>query len=472
VPAPPTQPHRGASQINVIGDYTATPTFLRATGPSTVGISGVGSRTATFSATLRDQNFRAIAGASPAWSLVPALAGYSIHPTTGVLTIDPTAVPARFAVVATSGALSSEFPVGSEIARIEWNNSAATGKWNLSDANWTGQAWTNGEAAVFAHTTAAETVTLEGALSAGSVAIGDGSNRANYTLAGAAGSSLAASSFIVQGPSGGDPGVGAATFANLALDVAGDLGVGRWDLVVGGGSVVDIGGQLRATSSGSGPGDWGRVTIRDSANVTATGGVNGAGTAWGLTLDGGTLTTPSIRAREVNYAAGSRLTFNGTTVVASQDNAAFVTVDDTNRAFLGSGGAIFDSNGRTLGIGISLTGEGGLTKRGAGTITLAAANNFTGATAVEGGTLALQGAYASGAHAIAGGAVLELDVAAGPSDLAGPHLVRHGHPAEDRRRCRHLGPGQRGLQPRLRRLDRHPGRQLHRRQLRQRKLER
>ena len=418
VPAAPTQPHRGASQINVIDDYTATPTFLRATGPSTVGIPGVGSATATFTAVLRDQNFLPITTASPAWSLVPATAGYSIHPTTGVLTIDSSAAPARFAVVATSGALSSEFPVGSDFAPLVWNNGAATGKWNATDANWTGQAWTNGESALLSHTASAQTVTLEGALVAGGVAIGNGSNNANYTLAGAVGSSLSAQSLTVQGASANDPGLGSAALSNVALNVSGDLGVGRWDFVIGGSSAVTIGGQLRATSDGSGPGDWGRVTIQDNANVTATGGVNGAGTAWGLTLNGGTLTTPSIRAREINYAAGSRLTFNGTTVVASQDNAAFVTVDDTNRAFVGSGGAIFDTNGRTVGIGASLTGNGGLTKQGGGTLTLTGSNSFTGATAVNGGTLSLKAGYASGAHAIAGGAVLDLDVASGSTDFA------------------------------------------------------
>jgi autotransporter-associated beta strand protein len=113
VTLPATAPHRGASQMNAISDYTATPTFLTATGPFTATLPATGSTTLAFTAQLRDQNFRLISSPAITWSLSPTASGYSID-ANGVVTITSTAQPQRIAVVATSGSLtsSSSFSAG------------------------------------------------------------------------------------------------------------------------------------------------------------------------------------------------------------------------------------------------------------------------------------------------------------------------------------------------------------------------
>ena len=335
-------------------------------------------------------------------STITLNAGTQIHlaftgrDTIGALVLDGTPLPPGIYSASThptyltgTGSLKVAAP-----AILAWNNSAGTGLWNASDANWTGQSWIHKADAIIAHMATPQTITVSGNRSALEVLIGNGSNHANYTLLGGAGDSLTADLFTVQGVASNNPGLGTTTLTNLASNITGDLGVGRWDLVIGGTSAVQIGGQLRSTSTGGGSGDWGRVTIQDTADVTATGGVNGAGAAWGLTLNGGTLTTPSIRAAENTFGAGARLTLNGTTIRATQPTTSFLTVDGTNQAYVGANGARFNTNGNNITVGVRLldvsSQAGTLTKLGDGTLTLAnVANSFTGGTTVSQGQLTI-----------------------------------------------------------------------------------
>lgn len=59
---------------------------------------------------------------------------------------------------------------------------------------------------------------------------------------------------------------------------------------------------------------------------------------------------------------------------------------------LGPGGGTFDTNGNNLTHGAPLTGTGGFTKLGDGTLTLTGNNSYLGNTVVDGGTLSLVGA--------------------------------------------------------------------------------
>jgi autotransporter-associated beta strand protein len=309
---------------------------------------------------------------------------------------------------------------------FNWNT--GDGDWNTATANWSGLGtmWTDGANA--ANFSLANTndlvlkVTVSATRTAGAVTIGNGCNNA-YTMF--SGGTLNASSFLVQGFGGNGWWAGwstPATLNNLTLNVSGNLGVGCWSLVIGGSSAVSVAGVIGSGGIVSSPG-WAMLQLQDSAAVTVAGGVNGNSDCFGLRLNGGTLTTPSIQASDrVEFGPPwdwdpARLTFNGTTVIASSNNSAFVTVGanpgSTFSAVVGNNGAIFDSNGHDIGIPVNLesNGSGGLTKLGAGTLTLSGANTYSGATAVRAGTLACSspGALASNAVVIANGATLNLN---------------------------------------------------------------
>ncbi len=194
------------------------------------------------------------------------------------------------------------------------------------------------------------------------------------------------------------------TLNNAALTTStGNVEVGRGTLEVTGTTSLSVGGQLR-----TGPGgDWSRFVMNPGTSVTATGGVNLAANgviASSLHLDGGTLTTPFIYGND--FVGVTHVIFNGTTVMASAASADFLQVHqngDSNPrsgpALIKNGGAIINTNGNNIAIRNTLANfpgsTGPLTKSGAGTLTLSAASTYTGATAVNAGTLALQGTATS-----------------------------------------------------------------------------
>ena len=298
-----------------------------------------------------------------------------------------------------------------------WNT--GDGAWDTATANWTrwGTVWEDENDAVFNNQSGTTAITVDGARTAVVVKVGDGNNNANYTFSNGADGSLSTESFLVQGSSGNgnDAGLFSTTLDNLTLTTAGDIGVGRWSLVICGSSAVYAGGVIGGGGIVSSP-NWGTLTIRDSATVTAVGGVNGNTEAWSLNLNGGTLTTKSIQASDRESDGSALLTFNGTTVKPTQDSDAFVTVGNnwqsTGSAWVGNNGAVFDTDGKNIGVGVNLkpSGSGGLTKLGIGMLTLAGSNTFVGATAVSGGTLRTPAAHSvgSGTVIVASGATWDL----------------------------------------------------------------
>ena len=89
--------------------------------------------------------------------------------------------------------------------------------------------------------------------------------------------------------------------------------------------------------------------------------------------------------------------FNGGTLVSGSSSATFM--EGLSLASVENGGAIIDTDGNTVTINQSLQqgGSGGLTKQGAGMLTLGGANTYLGGTTVTGGTLQLANASALGA---------------------------------------------------------------------------
>ncbi|MDR2849632.1 MAG: autotransporter-associated beta strand repeat-containing protein, partial [Verrucomicrobiota bacterium] len=118
-----------------------------------------------------------------------------------------------------------------------------------------------------------------------------------------------------------------------------------------------------------------------------------------ITLNGGTLATRRIYA-DISHT--KTFTFNGGTLRATGGGALFDGPGASNGSLalnVGNGGARIDTGANTLTLATPLraAGTGGLDKLGSGTLTLAAANTYTGKTRVLGGTLAVSAAAAASA---------------------------------------------------------------------------
>jgi len=310
-----------------------------------------------------------------------------------------------------------------------WNNGSSNGKWNEIDANWTGRSWLPGASATFAHSSSASTITLEGPHAAAAVGIGNGSNNAAYTFTGPG--SLSAASLTIQGAGGNDQTtMPTTTFNNATIAISGDLGLGRAGLVIGGNSVVSakrVGGAGIGTISSA---DWGTLTLQDQAQLSVADGIMANTTAWGIRLNGGTLTTRGINYGPHAYLGSlAGLFFNGTLVRANRNNPAFLSHSggDYSAPVVQGGGARIDTNGHAITLGLALTGPGALVKSGAGTLTLAEAHAYQGGTSVEGGTLDVTGTLGSGDLTVSNGGLARLRNSAGAiADTAAVRLSGTG----------------------------------------------
>ena len=170
-----------------------------------------------------------------------------------------------------------------------------------------------------------------------------------------------------------------ASSANVALTVGGNNANTSYSGVLSGG------GSLVKTGSGS-------LTL------------SGAGTySGGTTVNAGLITFTSAD----NFGSGS-ITLNG----GGLQWASGSTTDISSRlASLGVSGATFDTHGNNVTFASALSGSGAFTKAGSGTLTLNAANTYTGATLISAGTLQIGAAASFGntAVTVASGAVLDLD---------------------------------------------------------------
>ncbi|MCB1131448.1 MAG: autotransporter-associated beta strand repeat-containing protein, partial [Verrucomicrobiae bacterium] len=112
-----------------------------------------------------------------------------------------------------------------------------------------------------------------------------------------------------------------------------------------------------------------------------------------MELNGGT-----VAMRRTNRRTGSAIAtirFNGSTIVAREDQADFLRGSGPDTTYtVETGGAIFDTDGFNIGILEPLAAgspSGGVTKNGAGALSLEGINTYTGDTVVNGGTLIVSG---------------------------------------------------------------------------------
>lgn len=171
----------------------------------------------------------------------------------------------------------------------------------------------------------------------------------------------------------------------------------------GTGTVVNFNSGANYTFSGNLTltGAWNRITLNSGAFLTVNGVLDMD--ISGVSLNGGTLTTGELRLEDnPNWVGvlndGKQIiewgdsVINGSTIIANQSNANFIRMGTTSGASsnwfqIGSDGATINSNGFNIGQTMNTWGSGGLTKTGAGTLSLTASNNFTGNTLVSNGVL-------------------------------------------------------------------------------------
>ena len=425
---PTTAPHRGASQINAIGNYTATPSIMQVTGPYSAAIPYSGNSTVNFSNTVRDQNFRTISGAAVTWSVAPALAGYSID-SSGVLTLSAGAQPQRVAIIAQSGSATATFsftalPAVPPVVGSTWINPAG-GEWSVS-GNWQGNAIANG---------ADQTATV--ALSTGvTINQGDASRSIGHLAFSNANHTLQGDSLTLDVTSG-TPTITVAdgNTATLGLALASSDGIqksGAGTLALtavssyGGGTTVNQGTlELRGASGGTSLIN-GAIMVNSGATLALTGG-DGTGFGWNntisnLNIDGGTVNAhgsshigfgsfTSVSLNQGGTIAGnwqwngdgflgfsssgdSTNTINGLLNLRSDAgvNHSFNVADGTAAIDLQINAVLADQYPE-----VSWLSASNLVKAGAGTMVLSGSNSYDGITDIVGGMLTAAHSSALGA---------------------------------------------------------------------------
>ena len=211
-----------------------------------------------------------------------------------------------------------------------------------------------------------------------------------------------------------------------------DSGAGELD-ITNGTLFLENGTSLKLCRNGNSGGNvvnqfGGNVTFYSDAGATVGGGGNldlnyagGATSTNTYNLNGGTLTVPTTIA--TSGSGVSLFNFNGGTLKSAASSATFM--QGLTRANVRNSGAKIDTAGLNATIGQALlhsaiggdsVTDGGLTKNGAGTLTLGSANTYTGTTTINAGTLAL-GSAASIANSriisVAGGAVFDVAAVTG-----------------------------------------------------------
>ena len=187
----------------------------------------------------------------------------------------------------------------------------------------------------------------------------------------------------------GSSGAVGATYIGGKINNTGTAGTGT--LTINGG-VVNV-----AAGGGGSNGDASRLWLNP---------YGGSGSV--LALNGGTLS--SARPIANGSSTPASFIFNGGTLQAAADVNLLDAVGPLTIE-IQAGGASIDSNGFSAAILPAMGGTGGLTKTGAGTLTLSAAHAYTGDTTVNVGTLAIQQPYLADASnvVIAAAATLALN---------------------------------------------------------------
>ena len=250
-------------------------------------------------------------------------------------------------------------------------------------------------------------------------------------------------------------GTGTATLGNATISASGGAAVKIMDKGSGGLASITLDGtdtslqihqladDVDGTTIGSLAGASGQVITGDKQ---LTVGGNNASTSFGGVIRGGSVVktgtgTWTLTGTNTSFTVGT--TINAGAIAVSSDanlgaaNGSLAFGGGTlrflssfnlssNRAIALNAGGTIDANGFNTTISQAMTGVGGLTKVGGGTLTLSGANTYGGSTAINAGTLALSGngnlANSSGIGLTGLGATFSISAANGDrtiGDLSG-----------------------------------------------------
>ncbi|RYE00731.1 MAG: hypothetical protein EOP50_03240 [Sphingobacteriales bacterium] len=242
---------------------------------------------------------------------------------------------------------------------------------------------------------------------------------------------------VVIGGNGGT-GTGTVTGAGTLLFATSQLFIGNGNgstgtMTVSGGTMSSPGWMAvgregstgTLTISGTGVVSQGSRSLDGNEALELTNA--GKPTTATVNLDGGTL----LVNRVVNGAGGNtNLYFNGGTLKARVNRGDFL--QGLTSVTIKAGGAKFDTNGANITVGQALLGDavstgGGLTKNGAGNLSLNAVETYTGETVVNSGKLILNAsasiATSSGITVNGGRGVVTNPNAGGSANLFGGVLL-------------------------------------------------
>ena len=189
---------------------------------------------------------------------------------------------------------------------------------------------------------------------------------------------------------------------------------------VGSGVLTVSGGLFQIKSDGSG-----KLDFSTAATTSGNSTVN---------LNGGMIKVGRLVRTSAVVSGTHKFYFNGGTLQAGATTNLFFPVLINTTAYVGSGGAVLDTQGFNDTIGTPLltdpalggATDGGLTKLGSGTLTLTNVNTYNGPTLVMAGTLALGGPESIGNSAsimVYGGAAFDVSGETGAFSLGTGQLL-------------------------------------------------
>ncbi|MDQ0390654.1 autotransporter domain-containing protein [Labrys monachus] len=203
----------------------------------------------------------------------------------------------------------------------------------------------------------------------------------------------------------------------------GTVSVSAGELIIGDNLVMG-GGTSNTPGSGTITQTAGTLSIGADASLNLSGSGNGV-----YNLDGGTLAIggTSLVGHYGNMAGTYAFNLGGGTVRVT--GSALTT--DVDATLVSGTNSTIDTNGLGAAWSGIFSGNGALTKAGAGTLTLSGVNTYTGGTTVSAGTLALSGAGTVGTGRLTLGAGTIFDISATTSgatvgSLAGSGTIENG----------------------------------------------